>query len=143
MRRLHPHSLWLGNTPTLWDLRGVHDEKIVVIVDLAANEMPPALTRDLTYLRFPLVDGGGNPPWLLQLAIENVTRLLKSRITTLIVCSAGMSRSPAIAAAAISCHSGTSLASALATVTEGFAHDVSPGLIAEIQAVLTSSSNAN
>ncbi len=136
MRCISPHNLWLGNTTNLWDLRAVHEQGIVAIVDLAAKEKPPEITRDLTYLRMPLIDGGGNPPWLLQLAIDSVAQLLSARVATLVVCSAGMSRTPAITAAALSCYLGVSLASALKTVTDGHAHDVSPGLITDIQSVL-------
>jgi hypothetical protein len=53
------------------------------------------------YLRFPLLDGAGNPPWLLRLAVEAVVSLLRAGVPALVFCSAGMSRTPAIAEGAV------------------------------------------
>jgi protein-tyrosine phosphatase len=47
------------------------------------------------------VDNEGNPAWLLRAAVEAVTGLLKAGVPTLVACSAGASRSPAIAAVAL------------------------------------------
>lgn len=70
MRRIESHSLWLGSVVDAWDLRQVLNAGVQAIVDLAANESPLQLTRDLIYCRFPLVDGVGNDPVLLRLAID-------------------------------------------------------------------------
>lgn len=101
MRRVEGLPLWIGNARDARDLRLVHDVGIEAIVDLAVDEPPVQPTRELVYLRFPLIDGGGNPAWLLKSAVEAVSRLLRSDVPTLIACSGGMSRSLAIAAGAM------------------------------------------
>ena len=60
MRQLAPYSLWLGSVVDAWDLAALHRAELQAIVDLASNEAPIKLTRDLTYCRFPIVDGIGN-----------------------------------------------------------------------------------
>jgi protein-tyrosine phosphatase len=101
MRRVGEYPLWIGTARDARDLRAVLDAGIEAIVDLAMDEPPVQPTRELVYLRFPLVDGGGNPPWLLSTTVWGVAGLLRAKCPTLVACSAGMSRSVAIAAAAI------------------------------------------
>jgi protein-tyrosine phosphatase len=138
MRRVPGHLLWLGHIGDIRDLRGVLSTGIRAVVDLAINEPPAIVTRELVYCRFPLLDGAGNAPWLIRTAVDVVADLLRSRIPTLIYCSAGMSRTPAIAAAAIAVAEGCKFADALTLVTESAAADVSAALWSEVQAVLNS-----
>jgi hypothetical protein len=77
------------------------DSGIVAVVDLALEEPPAHFIRELAYFRLPLTDGAGNPPWLLRAAVDTMASLLRSNTPVLVSCGAGMSRSPAIAAAAI------------------------------------------
>lgn len=100
MREVVPGLLWLGHAGDVQDLRAVLDKGVAALVDLAINEQHPPLTRELTYCRFPLLDGHGNPPELLRVAVDCTAALLGGAIPTLVCCSAGMSRSLAIAAAA-------------------------------------------
>jgi protein-tyrosine phosphatase len=109
---------------------------ILAVVDLALNEPPLSFTREMAYCRFPLVDGSGNPPWLLRSAVETVAGLLRAGIPTLVYCGAGMSRSPCIAAAAIMLLRGCPPAEALAVALRSGPSDVSPALWLEVQAVL-------
>jgi protein-tyrosine phosphatase len=136
MRRVAGYTLWLGNVGDVWDLAGVLAADIGAVVDLALNEKPVTLSRELIYCRFPLLDGVGNPPGLLRAAVDTVATLLRCRIPTLVYCGAGMSRSPAAAAAALAKLSGCPPTDALAAVTAGGPADVSPALWAELQAVL-------
>ena len=101
MRRIPGYSLWLGHVGDVRDLSGVHTAGIRAVVNLALNEPPAMLSRELVYCRFPLIDGPGNPRWLLQTAVDTVAGLLRSDTPTLVYCGAGMSRSPCIAGAAI------------------------------------------
>src|SRR5687767_13688539 len=100
MRRVGEYSLWIGNARDARDIRGILDAGIEAIVDLAVDEPPVQPTRELIYLRFPLVDGSGNPPWLLATAVVGVENLVRVGVPTLVACGGGMSRSLAIAAAA-------------------------------------------
>jgi hypothetical protein len=135
VRRISGYSLWLGHVGDVCDLRDIHAEGILAIVDLAIDEPPASLTRELVYCRLPLVDGMGNPPWVLRAAVETVAYLLRCDAPTLVYCGAGMSRSPCIAAAAITRIRGCSAAEGLAVVLQSTRADISPGLWAEIVAI--------
>jgi hypothetical protein len=137
MRRVTGCSLWLGHVGDVRDVHGVLAADILAVVDLALNGPPASVTRELVYCRFPLIDGPGNPRWLLQAAIETVTCLLRCDTPTLVYCSAGLSRSPCIAAAAIARVRGCSAAEGLSIALQSGVADVSPGLWSEVQEVLT------
>lgn len=137
MRRIQPYPLWLGHVGDIRDLRGVLAAGIEAIVDLALNEPPAVVTRELVYCRFPLVDGAGNPPWLLRTTVETVAMLLRATTPTLVFCGAGMSRSPAVVAGAVARVRGCSPSEALALVSSTGPCDVSPGLWQEIVAAIT------
>ena len=89
MRRIATFSLWVGHVGDMRDLRTVLSTGILAVVDLAMNEPPATVTRELVYCRFPLVDGAGNPPWLLRAAVDCVAGLLSSGTPTLVFCGRG------------------------------------------------------
>lgn len=132
MRKIEGYSLWLGHALDMDDLRAVLGQGIEAAVDLAANEPPSVITRDLVYCRFPLLDGAGNDERVLRLAVKTVAELMASQVNTLLYCSAGMSRTPAIAAAAISLAGGVPIREALSLVTSGGPADVSPLLLSDL-----------
>src|SRR5262245_957647 len=101
MRRVPGYSLWLGHAGDVRDLRGLLAAGIVAVVDLAVQEAPAPATRELVYGRVPIVDGPGNPPWILRAAIEMVAGLVRDEVPTLVGCGAGLSRSLCIAGAAV------------------------------------------
>jgi protein-tyrosine phosphatase len=136
MRQIAGYSLCLGHLGDAGDLELLHAAGIRAIVDLALNEPAAVRSRELTYCRFPLLDGPGNPAWTIRAAVETLACLVRLGTPTLVCCGAGMSRSPSIAAAAIALVRGCSPPEALALVTEPGRSDVSPGLWAEIQAVV-------
>ncbi len=105
-------------------------------MDLADNEPMAVLPRDLIHCRFPIFDGGDNERWLLRLAIETVAQLLRANIPTLVACSAGMSRSPSIAAAALALVTRQSPSEALIQCVGTAAADVSPLLWRDVCAAL-------
>jgi protein-tyrosine phosphatase len=135
VRKVPGYPLWLGHIGDAHDLRHVLSTGILAVVDLALEEPPSALTRELAYCRFPLLDGPGNPPWLLRAAVDMVAGLLRSGTPTLVFCGAGMSRTPVIAAAAIAQVRDCSLSESLASLLESSCADVSPGLLSEVQAI--------
>jgi hypothetical protein len=137
VRQVPGYPLWLGHVGDARDLRGVLSAGILAVVDLALNEPPASVTRELVYLRFPLVDGPGNPPWLLRAAIQAVVGLLKSSTPTLVYCTTGLSRSPCVAGAAVALLRSCPPSEGLTIVSMPGPADVSPGLWAEVQQVLT------
>lgn len=136
MRQLAPHLLWLGHAGHVRDMRAVADIGIRALVDLAQNEPIPPIPRDMIYCRFPLIDGAGNDSSLLHAAIHTTADLLRMLVPALLFCSVGLSRSPAIAAAAISIVSRRSPADCLAEIARSIPHDVSPGLWVDVVAAL-------
>jgi len=135
MRQIQPYRLWLGHVGDIRDLRGFLAAGIEAIVDLALNEPPAVVTREMVYCRFPLIDGAGNPPWLLRAAVETVTVLLEAGTPTLLFCAGGMSRSPAVLAVAIARVRGCSPNEGLGVVSSAGPCDVSPGLWQDVRAV--------
>jgi protein-tyrosine phosphatase len=93
------------------------------------------------YCRFPLVDGAGNDGTLLFLAITTVRTLLERRVQTLVCCSMGVSRAPAVAAAALAMLSGESPERCLVQIAEHHPSDVSPGLWDDLLGLLQGSAS--
>ncbi|MGZ0170831.1 MAG: protein-tyrosine phosphatase family protein [Planctomycetales bacterium] len=118
MREVHSACLWTGHAREARDARAIFDTGISVVVDLAYEEPPAQLPRQLVYCRFPIVDGAGNDPTLLRLALSTTVELLRAGTRTLVACSAGMSRSPTFAICALAVHLDQSPESVLATVNE-------------------------
>ena len=136
MRQVEGYSLWLGNVGDFRDTRVLLHQEFEAVVDLALNEPPATLPRGIASFRFPLADGGGNPEWLLHGAVDMIATLLRANVKTLVYCGAGMSRTPAIAAAALMKVAGLTAAEALSRVVGSCASDVSPAFWNELTAAL-------
>lgn len=134
MREIIAQTLWIGNARDARDVRGVLDRGISVVIDLALEEPPIIFPREIVYCRLPLIDGDENNPTVLQTAIETVARFILSEVPTLVACSGGMSRSPAIVAAAMSKVHSIRFEEAIKQITSSGPCDVSPGLWNQIQA---------
>jgi hypothetical protein len=133
MREVIPKVLWIGNAREARDVRGVLGLGIVAVVDLAMEEPVIALPRDVVYCRFPLVDGAGNTPAVLKAAIDTTIRFVKGKLPMLLTCGDAMSRSPAIAAAALAAIDGTRLEQALERIASSGPHDVSASFWDEVE----------
>ena len=136
MQQILPHVLWLGHAGDGHDFRPVLDAGIEAVVQLAAEELPLQPPRDLIFCRFPLVDGPENDRRLLYLAITTLANLLEKRVPTFVCCGGGLSRSPAIAAAAPSIVYQEEPDSCLKRIAEHRPHDVVPGLWNDVKAAL-------
>ncbi len=135
IRNAYNDQLYIGDAISARDLKQVYDHQFAAVLDLAANEPPAVLGRDIIYCRFPLSDDGSNRDSLVAAAIETLCSLLRREYRVLVACSAGMSRSPMIAAAAVSIVSGKSLDASLAQIVASVPHDVSPALYASVERV--------
>lgn len=136
MRRILGHDLWLGHAGDARDVPALLDAGITAVVALALDEPPIPYPRDLTSCRFPLLDGAGNPAWLLRSAVATVADLLREGVPTLVLCGAGLSRSPAVAGAALARFRNCAPAEGLSLVTHREPADVSLALWAEILAAV-------
>jgi protein-tyrosine phosphatase len=131
MRAVTGYSLWIGNRGDVRAPGQARKAGIDAIVDLAVEEAPLPFHREGVLLRVPLCDGGGNAKELLALAVVSVESLVRSGVPTLVVCSAGLSRSPAVAAWACSRVSGRSAGEVLAEIGRSGPTDVAPALWGE------------
>jgi hypothetical protein len=127
------YNLWVAHAGDCRAFRELLDKGIRAIVQLAIEEPPVEPPRELIYCRFPLVDGDDNDADVLSLAISSVAALIRKGIPTLVCCGAGMSRSPAIAAAAISMVEQVEPDECLRRVAEHLRADVSPALWAQVR----------
>jgi protein-tyrosine phosphatase len=139
MNQITHYRLWVGHAADGRDTQEILARDIRAIVQLAIEEPPIELPREMACLRIPLVDGDGNDDALLRLAIDAVAALVEAQIPTLVCCGGGMSRSPAIVAAAISRVEGADLHECLQAVTESHPSDVSAALWDEISRALPAS----
>ena len=128
MIQIEPHLLWLGHAGDCRDIQRLADVGIEAVMQLAAEESLANLLPEMLVFRIPLVDGSGNPPVRLRLAVEVVANLLEHRVATLVCCSAGASRSPAIAACAVAIAEKRPPNECLHRVRTFQRTDVSPGL---------------
>src|SRR5256885_8352482 len=104
MHQIIPHKLWIGSTGDIRDWRHLYDLGIRAVVQLAYEEPALTLPHDFVFCRIPLIDGDDNAPEVLRLAILTLTQLLEQKFACLVCCQAGLSRAPAIAAAALTRH---------------------------------------
>lgn len=128
MHEIVAGRLWISSSHEARNLRVVLDLGIEAIVDLAMQELPLTVTRELIYLRIPILDGDGNDIRRLTCAVESVAKLVRGNIPTLVCCSAGLSRSPAIVAAALFIVQNRPPADILQELVAQMPHDVSPVL---------------
>jgi protein-tyrosine phosphatase len=126
MRDIISARLWIGNALDARDPRRLYDAGVAAVVDLALEEPSAALPRDLAYCRFPLIDGSGNSRELLAASLETTATLIRRQIPTLVCCGAGMSRSPAVLAAALALVHGEPPERRLGELLAGAPRDVSP-----------------
>lgn len=140
MRQIPGYLLRIGHAGEARRSQEVLAAGVLAVVDLALEEPPASLSRELIYCRFPLDDGAGNPPWLLRATVETVAALLRANVPMLVACGAGMNRSLCIAGAAIAlargCPADEGLAIAIGTGPARV--DISPALWAEVRKVVDS-----
>jgi hypothetical protein len=133
------NTLWIGNASEARDIPSLIDQDFNAIVDLAVEAPPAVLTRELTYLRFPIYDGIGNDKKVLASAIQTIAFMLSQEGNKIAVCcSMGMSRSPSIVAAALALIKNQSAEDSLTRVTKKVVCDISPGLWSEVSRVCNS-----
>ncbi len=128
MKQIEPHLIWIGHIGDARDVATILDNGIEVLVQLAIEETPVAVPRDLVSVRIPIYDGPNNNRSNLRLVIQVVADLIRRRRPTLVCCSAGMSRSPAIAAIALAIVERKDPMECLTAVRAFVPTDVSPGL---------------
>jgi protein-tyrosine phosphatase len=135
MNQIANYPLWIGHAGDGCDYQRLLGLGIRAVVQLAVEEPPLRPPRELLYLRFPLNDGVENPTDLLTLAVSSLASLIALSVPTLACCGAGMSRSPAVAAFALSLFMGEPPEEVLKRIVSGRPGDVSPGLWSELSRI--------
>ena len=133
MRAVIPHLLWIGNAEDGCNVQAVLALGIEAVIDLAIEEPPLVFPREMIYCRFPLIDGSGNSPAVLQAAIDTTISFLHANVPTLVTCNGGMSRSPAIVAGALISIENITPEKALERVATAGPHDVSATFWADVK----------
>jgi hypothetical protein len=136
MNQVLPHALWLGHARDGENFQAILGAGVRAVVYVSAEEPPVSGPRDLVTCRFPLLDGAGNRSEMLFLAISTVATLLKLHVPTLVCCSMGISRAPAVAAAALAMLHAQPPEQCLQRVVEHHTTDISPGFWNEVVGVL-------
>jgi hypothetical protein len=136
MRQIRPHFLWIGHANDGRDHRRQLGLGIRALLQVAAEEPALQPPRDLLYCRVPLLDSPGNDAKLLDMAITTLASFLQRRLPTLVCCSVGMSRGPAIAAAALAQVYHEAPDACLKRVAEHHPADVAPGLWEEVTSLM-------
>ena len=138
MREVIAGITWIGNAQDGQNIERVIKLDIKSIVHLAFEEPAFPFPRDRMYCRFPLLDGSGNELTMLKMAIRTVASLIQAHVPMLVSCSGGMSRSPAIVAAALSCSEQIPVDECLKRITAIGPHDISPALWNEVRHLVDS-----
>jgi hypothetical protein len=136
VRHIPDYSLWLGHAGDARDRHELLRLGVGAVVDLAVEEPPAVAGHEMVYCRFPLLDGAENPPWLLRAAIDMTATLLREKVPTLVACSSGVSRAPAVTAAALVRLGRPNLPAALLWLADFGQCDVSGGLYQDVVQVL-------
>lgn len=137
MRQIHGTALWIGNAGDLRNPASIFDNGIEAVIDVAEEEPVSTLPRSLNYIRLPLADDNSNTTWKVELAIETAANLLRREVSTLIACSAGLSRSLCVAAGAIARVRRMGPHEALAEVIASGPADISPGLWNQVAGIVS------
>jgi hypothetical protein len=136
MHEIIPHLFWIGNAGDLCRPAAIESAGIKAVIQVALAEQLPRLSRELLLAHFPIIDGSGNPRGVIAAALEMTASLIRFGVPTLVCCSAGMSRSPSIAAGALAIAKGIGPHEALQQIVHNQPHDVSPGLWEAVCAIV-------
>ena len=137
MHEIYPDLLWLGHALDVREPQGLFDVGINAVVDVAYDEPPAQLPRQLTYCRFPLVDGGGNNLELLALSVRTTVALLQAGTKTIVACSAGMSRSPTVASFALAIYLGQDAQDVVAEIAKSKQLELNPEFWSDVSKSLS------
>jgi protein-tyrosine phosphatase len=136
LREVIPSQLWIGGAGDIAAPTSLYEAGITAVLHLDASTLPASLSREMVYCRVPLIDGAENSPERLKFVIETGVSLATHQVPTLIACSAGMSRSPSIAAAVLSVVEQRSAEEVLQEILGHSPADVSPGLWEAVKRVV-------
>ena len=125
MYELISKSIWIGNAKDAENTSHILSLGIFAMVCVAVEELPPPLTIDLIFCRFPLIDDSDNSTKIIRTAVNTIVKLINEQIPSFVYCGAGMSRSLVMTTAALSKVHGSAPDDTLRTLFIDLPHDVS------------------
>ena len=129
-------QLHVGDRVDARDVESLLDAGVTAVLRLT-HGTPPAYPDSVTVVACPLVDGPRNDLSDFRDAVGQLTTLLGADETVLVHCSAGSSRSVAVAAAALARSDGTDVETALGRLRSGHSDaDPHPALVAHARRVV-------
>jgi len=102
-------GLFVGTAEDASDASTLRDHDIAVVVSLTHTGPPGDIPADVTLVNVPMMDGPQNSRTAFETAVGDVLSRLDAGEVTLVHCSAGASRSPAVAATALAIHTNRDL----------------------------------
>lgn len=126
MREVIEGRLFQGHQGDLLERGGLERRGIDAVVQVALEEVLPGLSREIVQCHFPVHDGAGARADDLRTAIRAVVMLVGEDRRVLVCCSAGMSRSVSITAAALAVLENLDPVAARSRVLGGESGDVAP-----------------
>jgi len=102
-------NLFVGTAADASDASTLRDHDIAVVISLTHTGPAGDVPADVTLVEIPMMDGPQNSRDAFETAVGEVLARLDAGETTLVHCSAGASRSPAVAATALAYHTNTDL----------------------------------
>ena len=111
-------GLFVGTLEDASDKELIHKHNIVNIVSLTHGEPDGGFSSALSVENVPMKDGPRNDQQKFDRAVTNVLSCLKTGDNLLVHCSAGASRSPAVAATALALYDEIGLEAAFEQVAK-------------------------
>jgi protein-tyrosine phosphatase len=111
-------GLYVGSIDDAGDRSLLEEHRISVVLSLTYAEPETGTPSDVTVVRLPMMDGPQNDHRTFRRAVNEVLTRWEAGARVLVHCSAGASRSPAVAATAISLSTGQSLEAAFRQLKE-------------------------
>lgn len=102
-------DLFVGTAEDASDASTLRDHDIAVIVSLTHTGPGEDVPAEVTLVDIPMMDGPQNSRNAFETAVGEVLSRLDTGEVTLVHCSAGASRSPAVAATSLAIHTNTDL----------------------------------
>ncbi|SDK14143.1 Dual specificity phosphatase, catalytic domain [Halovenus aranensis] len=111
-------GLFVGTVEDAGDEALIREHNIAIIVSLTHSDPDGRFPSDLIVKNVPVMDGPRNDQQKFERAVTHVLSGLKTGDNTLVHCSAGPSRSPAVAATALALYEHVELEAAFEQVAK-------------------------
>jgi hypothetical protein len=102
------NNLWIGEWQSAANLDWLQANNVSAILNVAADLDDPRIGHGVYSVKVGLVDGPGNPKWMVDLAVKTLILMLEKEPVTYAHCISGQSRSVHVVCRALAEIEGTS-----------------------------------